>query len=364
MRESSNPVDEPSRIVEIGAAPYFYTCFPDRTEFFSTYMSENAVRLRMIPRLMRALRDPALSLVVCQPPAFAPWQWQWWIRALFDRRVLRAGFSLGRAVAPQLLRLPFSAPIAVMDMDDLPVINRSNFFLLDRCSLYFKRELPVDHWQLFLKTGHPNLPTARFRRLSKYRSRLEKMRPISLGLPLSRYNEIPSGEAVKSIDVFFTGRVADASSVRARGLAELLALREEGFRIDVPDRRLSAEEFYNGCARAWLVWSPEGFGWDCFRHYEALACHAVPVINHPRIERYQPLLAGHHAIYYDPEPGGLSRAVRSALSDKDRLGAIARAGRQHVLAHHTPPAVARYVARTVLQQASFERQTAFPRPTA
>src|SRR5439155_445835 len=85
----------------------------------------------------------------------------------------------------------------------------------------------------------------------------------------------------------------------------------------------AVHEFLERCARAWLVWAPEGFGWDCFRSYEAAVCGSVPLMNRPTIERYQPLIEGVHALYYDVEPGELGRAVMAALADRDRLVAIA-----------------------------------------
>ena len=152
----------------------------------------------------------------------------------------------------------------------------------------------------------------------------------------------------KFVDVFFSGRIADSSSIRTRGLAELRALHGNGVKIDIPDAPLPREEYYRRCARAWLVWSPEGLGWDCFRHYEAPACWSVPVINQPTIERYRPLVGGQHAIYYDPEPGGLTRAVISALEDKARLLQMAQAARDHVVAHHTQSAIARHIVSKTL----------------
>ena len=140
----------------------------------------------------------------------------------------------------------------------------------------------------------------------------------------------------KTADVFFAGDTESSSSVRAAGMRELTALRERGITVDIPQSRLPLPEFYQRAARAWLVWSPEGLGWDCFRHYEAPACGAVPVINQPTIERHQPLAAGEHAFYYDPAPGELTRTIVAALADKDRLRAMARAGQSHVMAHHTP----------------------------
>jgi hypothetical protein len=235
-----------------------------------------------------------------------------------------------------------------MDGEDLPLINRSNFFLLDRCKLYFKRELPTDYWRLFMKTGHPELPTPRFRSLAKYLRRIAKIRPISIGLPMTREHLLPFRSVPKTVDVFFGGRVQNSSLVRVRGFDELLALRDEGVAVDIANGNLAPAEFYERCARAWLVWSPEGFGWDCFRHYEAPACGSVPVINRQNIERYRPLRHGEHAIYYDVEEGGLTAAIREGLADKGHLRVMAEAAKAHVFAYHTSHAVASYVVSTTL----------------
>jgi hypothetical protein len=85
-----------------------------------------------------------------------------------------------------------------------------------------------------------------------------------------------------------------------------------------------------------------------------LGCGSVPMINLPTIERHQPLIAGEHALYYEPEPGGLSRAIRAALADKPALKRIAEQGRAHVLAHHTVAALARHVADAAKRQSASE----------
>jgi hypothetical protein len=139
--------------------------------------------------------------------------------------------------------------------------------------------------------------------------------------------------------------------MRERGIGELTALRAQGLVVDIPEQPLPRAEFYRRCAAAWLTWSPEGYGWDCFRHYEALACRSVPVANYPTIERHRPLLAGEHAFYYGVEPGGLTDVVQAALRDKARLLRMAEAGRTHVLTHHTPDAIARHIVATTLAQA-------------
>jgi hypothetical protein len=333
-------------ILEIGPRPYVAAAFPEESLFFATDPSstapDGAPRLRSLGALWRALGRADIELIVCHPTFSAPWGARALGRAIFSSRFLQGRSPLLHAFGPQLLRWRGRAPIVVVDHEDLPVINRDNLFLLERCALWFKRELPVDHWRVFLKTAHPQLPTPRFRMGARQRRWVEKLRPISIGLP-TLAEGLPPPPQAKTADVFFLARVADSSTARARGLAELRALADQGLLIDIPDSALPRPEFYRRCAAAWLVWSPEGLGWDCFRHYEALACGATPMINQPSIDRHAPLLAGQHALYYDPEPGGLTRAVLAALRDKDALTRIAAAGREHVMAHHTPQALARYV---------------------
>lgn len=345
------------RIVEIGDKPFVKSAFPQETVFFSTASKarpsdvdsgSHDVTLRTLPLLRRLLHDRATTLVVCHPTYSAPWSWRGIARGVGHRRALRGDIDLIRMLGPQLLRGGATAPIAIVDHEDLPVINRNNFFLLDRCSRYFKRELPVDRWRLFFKTAHANLPTPRFRRLPWPARQLQKVRPISLGLPLGRAHPSPDSRGHKTTDLFFAGQMELSSWVRRSGFQEIMALRNSGIAVDLPDRPLSTAEYYERCAAAWLTWSPEGLGWDCFRHYEAPACGSVPVCNFPQIERHRPLQDGQHAIYYGVEPGGLSDCMKTALLDKGRLQRMAAAARAHVLAHHTPKALASYIVNETL----------------
>ena len=343
-------------IIEIGDKPFVSTSLPDESLYFSTVSAGDRPKggktLGGLLALWRALGDPAVSLVVVHPTFYAPWSWRHLFRIFFSRHIFRGRLPVFRVYGPQLLRWRGRAPIVVLDHEDLPVINRNNLFLLDLCELWFKRELPVDHWRVFLKTAHPNLPTARFRLDARNAARLAKLRPISIGFPLGV--DPPTLEATpqKTADVFFAGRVAGSSSLRDQGLAELMALKQAGVRVDIPGGPLPRDEFYRRCAAAWLVWSPEGYGWDCFRHYEALACGSAPVINLPSIQRRQPLRDGEHAFFYEPRPGELTRVVREALADKARLAAMAAAGRDHVLAHHTPLALSRHMVEAAAAQST------------
>ena len=334
-------------IVEIGPRPYVTSAFAGESLFFSTEGETQPLAgietLSSLAALGGALTGRDVELIVCHPTFSSPFGLRHWSRTLFSRRFIEGRAALGRPFAPQLLRRRRPAPLVVIDHEDLPVINRDNLFLLDACDLFFKRELPVDYWRVFLKTAHANLPTPRFREDPRQRARIAKLRPISLGLPLTSEGLPPQDPVDKRADVFFAGRVEGSSSVRPRGLVELRALADQGVAVDIPEAPLPRAEFYRRCAAAWIVWSPEGFGWDCFRHYEALACGAVPLVNLPTIDRHRPLIAGEHALYYAPEPGGLTRTLSEALKDKPALTRMAKAGQAHVMAHHTPTALATYV---------------------
>jgi Glycosyl transferases group 1 len=347
------------KILEIGPTPFIWCAFPDTTEFYSTWPDEtfaapsrgrHIVSLATLPVLARRIADPAFDLIVAHAPASSPWSGRALVRALFRRSVVRGNPPMVRGLGIELLRGRAAAPLVVLDFEDTTGIERSNLFLLDRAVLCFKRELPIDHWQVFARTRHWRVPTPRFRAVERNRARIAKLRPISLGLPLATSERLvasPPSEQ-KTIDVFFAGRIGNSSTVRQRGLEELMALREEGYAIEVADTALPFDQYLERCARAHLVWSPEGFGWQTFRIYEAAICGAAPLLSRPSIERYRPLVEGIHAVHYDVEPGELARTVRAALADRDRLRVIGRAARDHVKAFHTPAAIARHVVETAM----------------
>ena len=345
------------RLIEVGDVPLVKNAFPTQTTFYSTYSRAeygrerdgyHVLSARNLSSFLKDVHAPDVSLIICHPTAVSPWHWDWLSRSIFSRRLLQGHAPFLRAFGPQIFRFPVQAPLVVVDLPDLPLITKNNLFLLDRCKLYFKRELPADNWQVFQKTAHRNSPTPRFRNSQRQLERIAKLRPLPLGIPMDRENMLPIESRPKKTDIFFAGMINGSSTVRKKGMAELLALRERGIKVDIPEGRLPVEEFYRRCAEAWLTWSPEGLGWDCFRHYEAPACGSVPLINRPTIERFMPLIDGEHAIYYDIEPGGLTSAAMKALADKPLLTAIANQAKTHVMSHHTPASIAHYILSTSL----------------
>jgi len=345
------------RILEIGEVSRMRHAFPT-TEFFSTFVRDSessraaGVELvsakTLIPLARRLSKDP-IDLVVVHASPHGPLEAL--VRTIFRRSTLHGHFPIFRTFAQQLFRRAVNAPVAVLDLHDSPTILECNRHLLEASTLYFKRELPSDRWRLFSRGG--KVPTFRYR-LARHGDELSRIRPLSLGIPdsmLTFANLAPSPGG-KDIDVFFAGRLHGSSTLRERGAEELANLAKAGFRVDITDKPMPPAEYFACCARAWLVWSPEGYGWDCFRAYEAALAASVPLASRQTIERHKPLIDNEHCIYYDAEPGQLTQAVQRALNDRDRLLKMADAARDHVLRHHTPRALAEYVAHTTLAAAA------------
>ncbi|MFO1057540.1 MAG: glycosyltransferase [Dongiaceae bacterium] len=349
------------RLLEVGDRCVFKRAMPDRTELLWTgarHWPEAGLAYRSfgpggIAPLRQALQG-GVDLVICHAPHYAPLGLRWMLRQA-GQSPLAFPATLLRGSAPLFLRRPGRVPLIVLDTEDSPGIARHNFALLDRCRLYFKRELPADLWRAFYRTGHPLLPTPRLRRSPRWRARIGKLRPLSLGLPLESEALLPAAPPDKTVDLFFAGTLEANSTVRERGRAALSALAAEGLRVDLATERLPRAEFLARMARAWLTWSPEGLGWDCFRHYEAAACWSVPLLNPPPLLRHAPLRAGEHCLHYEIEGDGLARAVRAALQDKPRLARIAAAARAHVLRHHTQAALCAHVLLSCLAPAEDSR---------
>jgi hypothetical protein len=346
-----------ARILAIGDHLHFTSAYPNSTTLLWTGWrpceAYGPSVLDCTPeRFVRAIRDVRAGrydLVVAFLPHRRTAHPRYWLRS-WAHTPLQPYAATMRVFGVAWLRMAsVPVPMAAIDVNDDFGLGRHNFFMLDKADVVFKRELPADRWHLLSRSAHPALPTLRLRRAPSWQRRLEKIRPF--GLPADVLNthglfeeEFPS----KSTDIFFSGNVDDNSWVRREGLKEMRELAARGYKVDVPAQRLSHDEFLRRMSRAWLAWSPSGFGWECYRTSEAAQCLTVPLVNHPTVERHRPLLHGVHLFQYDIEPGGLVRAAEVALADKARLRQMAQAAREHVLANHTVAALADHVVATTL----------------
>ena len=232
--------------------------------------------------------------------------------------------------------------LAGLDMEDRPVIDNRWFHILEHSICFYKRELPQNPCNAFLYTTARTECNGNVLHSETFQRWVKKLRPISLGIEpglCRRHAAIVTG---KKTDVFFAGDVHNRPN-RQAGIRQLERLQAEGYAIDISREKLSHEEFLHRCAQARIVWSPEGFGWDCFRHYEIALVGSVPLMQSPPIQRYAPFMDEEHAIYYFVEGDHLAVRVRQALQNRARLVAMGQAARQHVLQWHTHEALSRYV---------------------
>jgi hypothetical protein len=265
--------------------------------------------------------------------------------------------ALGFYLLPWILA-ESKVPLAVFDWDDNTIIPRMHWGLLKHATAYFKTQTPRNPYKAFLFQDKRNDCLFNIVRQPVYVDWAEKLRPISIGITVeeSWANLI---QTEKKTDVFFAG-AAHYSRARTEGLRLLEELRDEGYKIDLlttsaKNPGMSQEEFLRRCSQSWLVWSPEGAGWDCTRHYFAPLMGSVPLMNHPDTRRHLPLIDGIHGFYYGVEDDDLKRVVRLALSDKERLRAIAKEGQAFVRAHHTQPVLADYLISETLKMAAAQK---------
>jgi hypothetical protein len=327
------------RILELGDMSLLKSCFPNQSTFIFTGAGSQAPPPGIAYRpfspatfveILRGLHRRDWDLIFCYPPATPLWDCR--------RGAVGALSSLSRMIFRFRTLGAYAGrvggiPLVVIDLNDTRRVPAPCLPLLDRSVLYFKRELPLDPAKsLFDVTpqfrSHDRVMTSRF-----YERNRSKLKPVSASVPDAIAEMAQSIRSEKSVDVFFAGSLN--SEIRRRGFEELRLLSERGIVVDVSSGGLSRREYLQRCARSWLTWSPEGYGWECFRHYEASLCGSVPILNAPSITRYAPLEDGVHAIMYPDRPGGLVQTVETALSQKPALASIADSARLHALSHHT-----------------------------
>lgn len=338
------------KVLEIGEFELFSSAAPEMTEaYFTGYRAPHRKNrpffgARAFVRTLRAAWRGDYDLIVVAPPFYPGWSPISILAAMkFTVAKGRPGELWGALTSPlffSLLRFFPGERLIAIDRSDSFGLPRHCFFLLDKAQAFFKRELPLDHWQTLYGSAHPRLPGVGFRLKRRWQERVSRLRPISLGLDRDRAAQARASiSAAKTHDVFFAGMIDGNSSVRALVPAQLQALKEAGLKVNWHKEPVARDEFYRHCADAWLTLSPAGLGWDCFRHIEAALCGSVPLVSTPTIDRYMPLEIGKHCLAYDPYGSGFVELVKSELEDKQRLAAMAQAAREHAAAHLTEEAI-------------------------
>jgi len=336
------------RILEIADHFYFKLLLPDQTTFYSVArrdgaddsqstvlrsrvpLEEKKMTLLEFVRLVAALRRGDYDLVAVMPPPKPIWRSdRFWLTNLahllgtFIRKFRLCGIYALRFVPGNKLRL------VVIDRHDEPTIRPGNFWLLAKCQRYFKRELPQNHWNIFLHARSADVDMSHVRRQRFYQQAIRRLRPLPMPTfiePDNFESEIPE----KTHDLFYAGNLSSAT-LRDRGARCLENLRRQGYRIDFLADKVGYHEYMERSRRAWLIWSPGGQGWQCRRHYEAIVVGSIPIINYPGIFQYKPLIHGEHCFYYGCEDDLMERTIIQALADKQRLRRMVRAAQDHLM---------------------------------
>jgi hypothetical protein len=313
------------RILEVSRLGLFKGLLPDETEWIrwgTSLTADEAVRpeapsFGLLTRTLSRIRRREFDLIVL--PAIHP-----------DHVHMQSKIKLmSKAMLRNAARVPAIASLVhglvlrgtrsvIVDVADERHLCGTTLNLFPKFTLYLKRELD---------SADPREPSV-----------VGRLRSIPLILPDER--RIPPPRE-KDIDVMFAGNIFNEP--RKRAVEEARSLAQRGFRVFIPDKPLPYPAFMEALSRAWIVLSPEGEGWDCYRHYESCLAGSVPLINRPSYRRHLYLEDGTHCFYYDADRDSVAERVVALLADKPRLSRMAEEGRRYVLAHHTRPAVARYI---------------------
>jgi len=216
--------------------------------------------------------------------------------------------------------------LVVLDMADIGLVRKSDLILFSKAQIIFKRELTISQTKLFgacYEGFH-------FGKQKNLEDKLyDKMKPICLGTERHwEENTIVNHPQYdveitlkdKKYDVFYAGK--PTSLIREGCDAFLESLQEAGLKVYYePGKRIEQERFREIMSQSWFTLSPEGYGWQCYRHYEAMMLGSIPLVNYPTVRLVEPLLDGVHFESYNPFSSYITIAdsLLSKLEDKEKL---------------------------------------------
>ncbi len=344
--------DRPVRVLEIGFFPLLSRAFPEQVQWINTSLQWKDTRCYKRDEASFFRRVGRLCAEAARGFAAAS-------RQDYDvvvTRCLGSVNSFGRPIWVHLVRTAIGwgleglaryaargtrVRLAVIDLADEGTIHPRDRRLFWRSNLYFKRELADNLWHT-LETVLPRGAVAGVCVVPPLGSSLtERLRPISLGIDESAARA-PIPAARKSHDVFYSGLSSLVPS-RVALPAILDDLKARGWRVAMPRERLDFEQYREMMAGSRLCLSPGGVGWDCFRHYEAVAFGSVPVFDFRSIRQRAPFRHGVDCFYVDSQDDVASRIDEFLKTPDATLDAMAAAAQRRLNEHFTFHALARYV---------------------
>jgi hypothetical protein len=232
-----------------------------------------------------------------------------------------------------------NVPLAVVDFLDTSYVLPKDFPLLDAATLYFKINL-------YFWTRRSLMPLETFVGQRRVISFTPKLRPLTNGVPKSMIPATVRPMRERDIDICFTGNIkphksADdpnpygdltANPIR-REIYERTEKLKDKYKVFCLDGRVPLAEYFELLQRSKLIVCTESFGCETWRHYEASAAGAVPLVNWPYTTNYMPFEPGVHAIYFSLIGDDFERTIAKALADPAKLEEISQSTRAFTLAH-------------------------------
>jgi hypothetical protein len=145
----------------------------------------------------------------------------------------------------------------------------------------------------------------------------------------------------RKYDLFVAMSLSSDIRREARDMAK--SFQRDGLTVFAPENSLTFGEYTNALADSRFVLAPEGTGYCCFRHYEAMLSGAVPIVNENTKGYELDLVDGENCIFYRPgDREALLRRLQSLLCGQTLEGLPNRA-REFALANNTQEAVGIYL---------------------
>lgn len=141
--------------------------------------------------------------------------------------------------------------------------------------------------------------------------------PLPYWISRIQFDEIVKRNVDKDIDLFFAGNFHQGRKDELEKLVATLSAKD--LKIVILEEKVDLATYYDYLNRSRLVLSPSGLGWHCFRHFEALAAGAVPVINRSLDGVSSDLQDGVNAIIYQNFEDAAGKISRFFSEDRNGI---------------------------------------------
>lgn len=187
--------------------------------------------------------------------------------------------KLMQGVPLTLKKINSMVPVVVVDMDDWICLPPAGQHFLKHCTYYYKRELPFNRFFLY----YQQRPAPWRKRRKEISLFVKKARNMPLGIEDKKYYYLKGKRVeMQDIDIFYCSGATSTLRLKAKKELKKMA-SDSSWNIVIADS-LPFEEYCKIMARSKITVSISGGGWDCFRHYEAIALGSIPFMDTPIID--------------------------------------------------------------------------------